>query len=60
MLGLTDTEAKKMYEDFWNSVAPLRDLRDEVTKFWEATGKSYIVGIDGRKIRVRSQHSLIE
>ena len=59
MLGLSDTEAKKMYEDFWDSVAPLKALRDDLTKAWEENNKSYIVGIDGRKIRVRSQHSLI-
>ena len=59
MLGLTDDEAEKMWADFWDSVAPLKALRDKLTAFWEATEKAYIPGIDGRKIRVRSQHSLI-
>lgn len=59
MLGLSAGEAEKMWEDFWNSVAPLKELRDKLTEYWEATDKAYIPGIDGRKIRVRSQHSLI-
>ena len=59
MLGLTDEEAEKMWGDFWDSVKPLKELRDKLTEFWEATEKAYIPGIDGRKIRVRSQHSLI-
>lgn len=59
MLGLTDEEAEKMWGDFWDSVKPLKELRDKLTEFWVATEKAYIPGIDGRKIRVRSQHSLI-
>ena len=59
MLGLTDEAAEKMWGDFWDSVKPLKELRDKLTEFWEATEKAYIPGIDGRKIRVRSQHSLI-
>lgn len=59
MLGISTEEAEKMWSDFWDSVEPLKMLRDKLTAFWEATEKSYIPGIDGRKIRVRSQHSLI-
>lgn len=59
MLGISDEEAEKMWADFWDSVAPLKELRDKLTEYWEATDKAYIPGIDGRKIRVRSQHSLI-
>ena len=59
MLGLTDEAAEKMWGDFWDSVKPLKELRDKLTEFWEATEKAYIPGVDGRKIRVRSQHSLI-
>lgn len=59
MLGLTDEEAEKMWSDFWDSVGPLKELRDKLTNYWEATDKDYVPGIDGRKLRVRKQHSLI-
>lgn len=60
MLGLDDEGAEKMYKAFWDSVPPLRDLRDKLTNYWESVDRDHIPGIDGRKIRVRSQHSLIE
>lgn len=59
MLNLDDKGAEKMYNDFWDSVPPLKELRDNVTKFWKGTGNAYILGIDKRKFRVRSQHSLL-
>ena len=59
MLDLDKEGAEKMYEDFWNSVLPLKMFRDDATKFWESTGKEYILGIDGRKFHVRSAHSIV-
>ena len=34
-------------------------LKDNLTKHWEANDKKWIQGIDGRKIMVRSPHSLL-
>lgn len=59
MLNLDDAGAEKMYNDFWESVPPLKNFRDAATKFWERTGKEYVLGIDKRKFRVRSQHSIV-
>lgn len=59
MLGLSDSEAKALYEAYWDAVKPLSDLRDEVSKVWKRRGSKYVVGIDGRKIITRSQHSLL-
>lgn len=59
MLGLSDSEAKALYEAYWDAVKPLSDLRDEVSKVWKRRGSKYVVGIDGRKIMTRSQHSLL-
>lgn len=59
MLGLSDSEAKALYEAYWQAVKPLSDLRDEVGKVWKRRGSKYVVGIDGRKIMTRSQHSLL-
>lgn len=59
MLGLSDSEAKALYDAYWEAVKPLSDLRDEVGKVWKRRGSKYVVGIDGRKIMTRSQHSLL-
>ena len=59
MLGLSDAEAKALYEAYWEAVKPLSDLRDEVGKVWKRRGSKYVIGIDGRKINTRSQHSLL-
>ena len=59
MLGLSDSEAKALYDAYWEAVKPLSDLREEVGKVWKRRGSKYVVGIDGRKINTRSQHSLL-
>ena len=59
MLGLSDTEAKALYDAYWEAVKPLSDLREEVGKVWKRRGSKFVVGIDGRKINTRSQHSLL-
>ena len=59
MLGLSDSEAKALYDAYWEAVKPLSDLRDEVVKVWKRRGSKYVIGIDGRKIMTRSQHSLL-
>lgn len=59
MLGLSEEAATKMWNEYWDAVAPLRDLRDKLTSYWESVDKDHIPGIDGRKIRVRKAHALI-
>jgi len=59
MLGYSPQQAKQFYDDYWDAVPALRDLKKNVEKFWEANGKSWIPGIDGRKLNTRSKHSLI-
>lgn len=59
MLGISTEASEKLVKDFWDAVPALRDLRDKVTEFWKATNQDYIPGIDGRKLRVRKEHSLI-
>lgn len=59
MLGLSPSEADQMYEDYWDAVPPLKKLRDDLVAYWERVDKDHIVGIDGRKLRARSPHSLI-
>ena len=59
MLGLNDTEAKALFDAYWKAVQPLSDLKEAVTKVWQERGKKFVVGVDGRKIMTRSQHSLL-
>lgn len=59
MLGVSLDEAKRLIDDFWNSNPALRDLKKNLEKYWESKNKKFILGIDGRKIRTRSKHSLI-
>lgn len=59
MLGITDAQAKLLYEQFWDAVLPLKLLKERLTASWQANGKKFILAIDGRKLFVRSQHSIL-
>lgn len=59
MLGLTDEQAKALFDAYWEAVEPLKNLRDAVGSSWEARSKSFVIGVDGRKIVTRSKHSLL-
>lgn len=59
MLGLSKKDAEAMYEAYWDAVPPLRELRDNLVKYWKSTDEKYIVAIDGRKLNSRSEHSLV-
>lgn len=59
MLGLSDMEAKILFNDYWEAVLPLKKLKEAVASVWKQRGKTYVTGVDGRKIRTRSEHSLL-
>jgi hypothetical protein len=59
MLGISEPEAKQLFNDYWNAVPALKELKQLIEKEWEATGKKHILGIDGRLLQTRSKHSLI-
>jgi hypothetical protein len=59
MLSLSPEEGEKLYEDYWDALPALKELKEKVETFWESTGNSYILGIDGRKLMARSKHSLL-
>lgn len=59
MLSISDNEAKALFDAFWESMLPLKQLRDKVVEYWQSTGKKYILSVDGRKLFARSQHSLL-
>ena len=52
--------ARVVFNGYWEKAAPLARLKKNLEKYWETTGgKKFILGIDGRKIPVRSKHSLV-
>lgn len=59
MLGITETEAKVLFNAYWDAVPALKELKEAVEKSWESNGKKYIRGLDGRRLSTRSKHSLI-
>jgi hypothetical protein len=59
MLSVPLEKGKELYENFWEAVPALKQLRDNLSKHWESNDKKWIQGIDGRKIMVRSPHSLL-
>ena len=59
MTGKSTADSKQLVEDFWNGSRPLKELRDNLTKYWESKDKKFILGVDGRKIMVRSKHALL-
>lgn len=59
MLNITANEAKKLYKKYWETKPSLKELKDNLTAYWQKTGKKYILSIDKRKIYTRSEHSLL-
>jgi DNA polymerase I-like protein with 3'-5' exonuclease and polymerase domains len=51
--------ANELYNDLWNAVPGLKKRKQELENEWESTGKKYIKSIDGRRINIRSKHSLL-
>lgn len=59
-LGVPVEMGKTLLENFWSANPALKALKDALEKFWiEKGGKKWILGIDGRRLYSRSQHSLI-
>lgn len=59
MLGITEEEGKRLFNEYWEAVPALKELKQSVEKEWEQTGKKHIKGLDGRLLKTRSKHSLI-
>ncbi len=60
MLDLEGQDAIDFYDNYWDAVPALKTLRNNITKFWETIGnKDFIPTIDGRLVKIRSKHSII-
>lgn len=59
MLKISKKRGEEILNSVWENAPALKELKDKAEDFWEKTGKKYIIGIDGRKIFIRSKHSII-
>ena len=59
MLSIPLSKAKQLYADFWDGMPALKALKEKLERYWEKSGKQYILGLDGRRIYTRSKHSLL-
>lgn len=56
-IGCSVTDAERIRKKFESGLSSLVDLLTDLRRFWKANG--YILGIDGRKIYVTSEHMLL-
>lgn len=55
--GVPEKYGKILYDAFWKANPALEALRSDVEKRFKKRG--YLVGIDGRKLSIRSSHALL-
>ena len=59
-MGWTMARARQVFNGFWQAASPLKDLKESLTHYWKTTGqRKFILGLDGRKVPTRSEHSLL-
>lgn len=58
-IGDTLAVGQQVFDAFWIAAFPLAELKDALTRQWEANGKAYIIGIDGRRVPTRSAHAIL-
>jgi DNA polymerase I-like protein with 3'-5' exonuclease and polymerase domains len=60
MFGWSVNKAGNVFDSFWENASPLRDLKERVVSYWKIKGgKKFIKALDGRKLWVRSEHSIL-
>lgn len=59
-IGSDLATGKIVFDAFWQAAAPLKQLKDNLQRYWEITGgKKFILGIDKRKVPTRSAHAIL-
>jgi hypothetical protein len=52
--------AQVIFDAFWDKAAPLKELKENMQKYWETTGqKKFLLGLDKRKLPIRSKGNVI-
>ena len=59
MLDVSTEEAQRIFNEYWDSVPALKSLKEDAEKSWEANGKTFVIGGDGRKLLARNSYSLL-
>lgn len=59
MTGKTEIESKDIVNGFWNTAPALKDLKEASAKYWKSTDSKFVPALDGRKIFIRSEHSIL-
>lgn len=59
MLGIDTEKGQAVIDALWDSNPGLKARKEWLEKFWEATGKRFIPGLDGRLLWARSKSSLL-
>jgi hypothetical protein len=59
MLKVSKEAGVKIVNDFWEAMLPLKQFKEDSLASWENNDKKYVEAIDGRKLSVRSPHSII-
>lgn len=59
MLGYSKEKAVEFHKDWWETMLPLKKLKENKEKEWIESGKKFVKTLDGRRVNIRSQHSII-
>ena len=58
-IGSSLAVGDKVFTAFWDAALPLKLLKESLQRAWEASGKKYIITIDGRKVPTRAAHAIL-
>lgn len=59
-VGCSIEDATIIFNAFWDKAYPLKQLKEAMQRYWETIGnKKFLLGIDGRKLPVRSKGNVI-
>lgn len=59
MLDISPELGQRVIDALWDANPGLKGRKEDLEKFWEATGKKFIYSFDGHAIWTRSKHSLL-
>lgn len=59
MIGRKGVDGKRVLDDFWANNLATKKVKDLLEIEWQANGKKYIKGIDGRYISTRKKSALL-
>lgn len=59
-VGCSIEEATIIFNSFWKQAFPLKQLKENMQAYWDGQGgKKFLLGIDGRKLPIRSKGNVI-